>query len=250
MIATVLGLMAVGALLGAIGARTNRVRTGDEVTLWMAAGAVGAPLAVAEWALILWGVNGLTGAETPLVPAAVSILVGGGLLGAAVTPALDNSDTRALWIVSLAVKWLRSPLATTAGLLAALVVRVRGRLVDFQRGMLFIQVGPGGSALALGGVGWCQERCFRRDRCLSDGLARHEAVHSRTVAAVGEFGFYLTYLTAGALWARHQGGPWNSLTTEGCGQPFEKTAHTFTKDPAVAVPCRGRSAVASSQPPD
>ena len=32
--------------------------------------------------------------------------------------------------------------------------------------------------------------------------------HSRTVAAIGELGFYFTYVTVGALWADARGRPW------------------------------------------
>ncbi|MGH3590657.1 MAG: hypothetical protein ACRDRF_06450, partial [Pseudonocardiaceae bacterium] len=62
-----------------------------------------------------------------------------------------------------------------------------------------------------------------------DNLARHESTHSRTVAAIGELGFYLSYVTIGALWGSAQGGSWNDLNAAGCGNPFEKTAHTFTR---------------------
>ena len=233
-----------GGVLGALGARVNRVRTADEFSLWVVAGVVGGPLALAEWA----GLARLIGRRPPSVlPLALGITLGTGLLGAALTPALDGSKYKAAWIASLSIKWLRSPLATTAGVLFALLQHLRSRPVNFLHGMLFIEAGPGPSALALGAVAWCQRRCFGEARCVSDALARHEAVHSRTVAAVGELGFYLTYLTAGVIWARAQGGPWNSLTPAGCGQPFEKTAHTFTGDPAVAVRCGKSNRVAGEQ---
>lgn len=64
--------------------------------------------------------------------------------------------------------------------------------------------------------------------------ARHEATHSRTVAAIGELGFYLTYVTIGAIWGAAQGGSWNDLNATGAGNPFEKTAHTFTDAPGTA----------------
>jgi hypothetical protein len=63
---------------------------------------------------------------------------------------------------------------------------------------------------------------------MPDNLAGHESVHSRTVAAIGELGFYVTYVAIGAIWGLAQGGSWNNLNAGGCGNPFEKTAHTFT----------------------
>ncbi|HYN99375.1 MAG TPA: hypothetical protein VEU28_06840 [Actinomycetota bacterium] len=225
-----------GALLGGIGARTNRVRTRDEFALWIAAGAVGGPLALAEWWAILSMAEGIAGKSFPMSTAATWVVFVPALLGSTVTQALDDSDSRSQWLASCAIKWFRSPIASTAGLITASVMKMLGKPVDFRRGMLFLHAGRGASALALGGLAWCQDRCFS-ERCVSDALARHEAVHSRTVAAVGELGFYLTYLTAGIVWARMQGGPWNSLTPEGCGQPFEKTAHTYTQDPASPNRC-------------
>ncbi|CAN5803493.1 hypothetical protein BH23ACT12_BH23ACT12_07800 [soil metagenome] len=224
---------ALGAGYGALGARLNRVATGDERTLWVSAGLIGGPLALLEYCGMMWLKNLGPGLALPVVPSALVVVTVSGALGAALTPALDESESSGRWALSLGLKWIRSPIATTAGLLAALGTKLRRRPVDFRRGMLFIDVGPGGSALALGAVAWCQNRCFGTQRCTTDALACHEAVHSRTVAAVGELGFYLTYLTAGVLWARIQGGPWNGLTPQGCGQPFEKTAHTYTSDPAT-----------------
>lgn len=241
------GIASVGGLLGFLGAERNRVLTSDEWILWVAAGMVGGPLAFAQWLGIVWFKNLIPGLNLPEIPTAAGVVVVAGLLGAFLTPALDDTDSQARWTASFVIKWVRSPITTTAGLLAAAVVKMRKKTVDFRHGMLFIDVAPGGSALTLGAVGWCQNRCFDTERCMTDALARHEAVHSRTVAAVGEFGFYLTYLTAGTVWGRRQGGKWNDLTSEGCGQPFEKTAHTFTKDPAEPYRC-GKSVRAAGSP--
>jgi hypothetical protein len=238
-IPTVVVAAALGGLQGMLGARTNRVRTSDEWILWVVAGLAGGPLALTEWAGLLWLAGKVPGLSIPAVPAAMGILAVAGTLGAGLTPAFDDSGQPARWGASFVLKWIRSPLATTTGLLVTGSVKMRHKPVDFRRGMLFIEVGSGGSALALGAVAWCQNRCFGSDRCTTDPLARHEAVHSRTVASVGEFGFYLTYLTAGTVWGLRQGGKWNDLTRDGCGQPFEKTAHTFTGDPAVASRCSG-----------
>lgn len=222
-----------GGLVGALAARRNRVATSDELTLWIVAGFAGGALGAAEWSLLL----DLAGSGSP-VAAALALCGTAGLAGALTTPPLDGSGSRPAWAASFLVKWVQSPLATTAGIGAVAFTWLRGRPVDFRRGMLFVDVASGAGALALGAVGWCRNRCFGEDRCLTDSLARHEAVHSRTVAAVGELGFYLTYLTAGVLWARAQGGPWNSLNRLGCGQPLEKTAHTYTGDPATPCRCR------------
>jgi hypothetical protein len=123
------------------------------------------------------------------------------------------------------------------GLIAALVVAIGGGNVDFRRGMLFIEVGSGGGALTLGAVAWTQSGRFDASGHVPDNLARHESYHSRTVVALGELGFYFTYVTIGAIWGVAQGGSWNDLNAAGCGNPFEKTAHTFTGDPAVANAC-------------
>ena len=232
-----------GALLGALGARLNRVATADEIALWVGAGAVGGPLAVWEW----WAILGFVNPPFSVLPAAIGLVSLSGILGAAATPSLDHSHRRLAWAASCLLKSLRSPVASTAGFIVAVMARLLGKPVDLRRGMLFLRVGPGGGALALGALAWCQSRCFQ-GRWIPDPLACHEAVHSRTVAAVGELGFYLTYVTAGVLWARIQGGPWNSLTPQGCGQPFEKTAHTYTADPPVAYRCRGRSSGRSTVP--
>lgn len=246
----VLGAAALGGVLGAFGARTNQVRTSDERILWIGAGLVGGPLALAEWAGIFWLKNLIPALNLPVLPAAAGVVALTGALGAALTPSLDDSEQRSRWLASFVIKWTRSPIATSAGLLATAAVRAAGRPVDFRRGMLFIDVGPGRSALALGAVAWCQARCFGEERCTTDALARHEAVHSRTVAAAGELGFYLTYLTAGVIWGLRQGGRWNDLTEHGCGQPFEKTAHTFTGDPAVPNRCRDAGSRPGARAPE
>jgi hypothetical protein len=162
--------------------------------------------------------------------AALGLFVFGtaGLLGAVVSPLLDNTDSRMAWLFSFFIKWLQSPLLTTVSLVATMIVTIRGSKVDFRRGMLFVAVGPGRAALTLGAVGWIQSGCFHPDGTVPDNLARHESIHSRTVATIGELGFYLTYITIGAIWGSAQGGSWNDLNATGCGNPFEKTAYTFT----------------------
>jgi hypothetical protein len=210
-------------------------------------GAIGGMLAVTAWTgLILLGVAfGLgaffgLGGSVAAATAGLIIFTGAGLLGAVLTPALDNSNRPVAWFLSLLIKWVQSPLTTAIGLIAALVVAISRGKVDFRRGMLFIEAGPGGGALALGAVAWTQSRRFGPDGTVPGDLARHEAQHSRTVAAIGELGFYLTYVTIGAIWGVAEGGSWNGLNpVTGCGNPFEKTAHTFTNNPGTAVPTGG-----------
>ncbi len=219
----------VGATLGAVGAAANTVKMWDEVLLWVIGGAIGGVLAILGWTGIILGVWALFELDASVAAATVGLIIFGtaGLLGAVFGPLLDNTDSPVAWLFSFLMKWVQSPLLTTTGLVATLIVAISGGKVDFRRGMLFIAVGPGGGALALGAVAWTQSGCFNPDRTVPDALARHESTHSRTVAAIGELGFYFTYVTIGALWGSAQGGSWNNLNAAGCGNPFEKTAHTF-----------------------
>lgn len=221
----------VDAILGAIGAVANRVQTSDEFLLWVIGGVIGGVLAVFGWIGIIVGAWRLFGHSVSVATAATIgvFLVGiAGLFGAVVSPLLDNADSVVAWLVSFLIKWVQSPLLTTVSLVATLIVAIRRGPVDFRRGMLFIKIGPGDGALTLGAVAWTQSGRFNPDNTVPDGLARHESTHSRTVAAIGELGFYLTYVTIGAIWGRAQGGSWNDLNPTGHGNPFEKTAHTFT----------------------
>jgi hypothetical protein len=227
------------AILGAVGAAANRVNTWDEFLLWVIGGAIGGVLAVSGWTGAILGGSALFGPGVTVVTAAslgLLIFVTAALLGAGLTPLLDSTERPPAWWLSFVLKWLQSPLLTTVGLAATLIVALRGRQVHFHRGMLFIEVSSGDGALTLGAVAWTQSGRFNPDATVPDGLARHEATHSRTVAAIGEFGFYVTYVTIGAIWGWAEGGSWNNLNASGFGNPFEKTAHTFTGDPAIARP--------------
>jgi hypothetical protein len=217
----------VGAILGAVGAAANGVKTWDEFLLW----AIGGVLAVLGWTGIIGGVWTLFELDASVATTAtIGLIIFGaaGLLGAVVGPLLDNTEDPVAWLFSVLIKWVQSPLLSTVGLVATLMVAIGGATVDFRRGMLFIAVGPGGGALALGAVVWTQSGCFNPEGTVPDSLARHESMHGRTVAAIGELGFYFTYVTIGAIWGSAQGGTWNDLNAAGCGNPFEKTAHTFT----------------------
>jgi uncharacterized protein (DUF983 family) len=226
----------VGAMVGAVGAAANRVKVWDELLLWVIGGMIGGVLAVCGWTGIILGVWALVELDASVATAATTGLILFGtaaLFGSVAGPLLDNTDSPVAWLFSFLIKWVQSPLLTTVGLVATLIVAIRGATVDFRRGMLFIAVGPGGAALTLGAVAWTQSGRFNPDGTVPDNLARHESTHSRTVAAIGELGFYVTYVTIGALWGSAQGGSWNNLNAAGCGNPFEKTAHTFTGDPAT-----------------
>ena len=222
----------LGATSGAVGARANRVRTWDEFLLWVIGGVIGGVLAVFGWTGIILNVWTLPELDASV---AIGLIIFGtaALLGAVVSPLLDNTDNLVAWSCSFLIKWVQSPLLSTIGLVATLIVTIRRGKVDFRRGMLFIVAGPGGGALTLGAVAWTQSGAFTPDGTAPDSLARHESTHSRTVAAIGELGFYLTYVTIGAIWGLVQGGSWNNLNAAGRGNPFEKTAHTVTSDPAT-----------------
>jgi hypothetical protein len=228
LLVVLLFVLLVGATLGALGAAANRVKTWDEFVLWVIGGAIGGVLAVLGWTGIIWALFELDASVATTAAIGLIFFATAALLGAVVSPLLDNTDSQVAWLSSLLIKWVQSPLLTTVGLVATLILAMGGGEVDFRRGMLFIAVGPGDGALTLGAVAWTQSGCFNPDGTVPDNLARHESMHSRTVAAIGELGFYVSYVTIGALWGSAQGGSWNDLNAAGCGNPFEKTAHTFT----------------------
>src|SRR5262249_47673173 len=157
--------------LGALGAALNGAQTWDEWLLWIVGGAIGAVLAVLAGAglAILFGGAAITGAIVGLV-----IWSAASLLGSIFTPLLDKSDSPAAWFFSFLLKWIQSPITTTVGLIAALIVALAGGNVDFRRGMLFIEVGSGGGALTLGAVAWTQSGRFGPDGKVPDNLAKHE----------------------------------------------------------------------------
>lgn len=231
MLVALLIVALLGAVLGAMGAAANRVRARDEFLLWVVGGAIGGVLTVLGW-VVVWALFGLGVSVTTAAIVGLMVFGTAGLLGAVICPLLDGVDSPLAWSASFLIKWVQSPLLTTTGLLATLIVAIRRGTVDFRRGMVFIAIGPGGGALTLGGVAWTQSGRINSDGTVPDGLARHEAMHSRTAATIGELGFYLTYITIGAIWGSAQGGSWNNLNAAGRGNPFEKTAHTFTNPPS------------------
>jgi RHS repeat-associated protein len=212
----------VGAALGALGAAVNGAKTWDEWLMWIVGGAVGGVLVALAGAGIAVLFVGCSAAATG-AGIAVVIWASASFLGTLFTPLLDKSDSWVAWSFSFLLKWIQSPITTTIGLIAALVVWIAGGNVDFKRGMLFIEVGSGYGALTLGGVAWTLKDGFDADGNVKDDLARHESYHSRTVVALGELGFYATYITVGGLLGVIQGGPWIGLNGSGCGNPLEKT---------------------------
>jgi hypothetical protein len=90
-----------------------------------------------------------------------------------------------------------------------------------------VEVGAGTGGLTLGAIVYTQSGNFDSNGNVRDDVARHEAYHTRTVAALGEWGFYVTYVTFGSVFAWATGGEWNALDNRGCGNPFEKHAYTY-----------------------
>lgn len=213
----------VGAVIGAIGAGVNGAKTWDEWLLWIVGGAIGGVLSVLAWyGILVWlGVSAVAAAV-----AATAITLGASILGL-FTPLLDESNSGVAWAFSWAIKLIKSPVMTILGLFVVAGFAIAGKKVDFRRGALFVEVGSGSGGLTLGAIVYTQSGNFNADGSVKDDYARHEAYHTRTVAALGEFGFYVTYITFGSLFAWAQGGPWNALDSNGCGNPFEKHAYTY-----------------------
>ncbi|MBI5711129.1 MAG: hypothetical protein HZC42_12640 [Candidatus Eisenbacteria bacterium] len=213
---------ALGVLLGLFGAWRNRVRFVDEALVWAAGGAFGAAVALAAGAALAPRLGAAPAAGSTL---ALVLWGAGSLLASSLTPALDRAGRIAPSLGSFALKWLQSPFFTSAGLLAALLLSTWGRHARLARGTLFIEVGRGAAALTLGAVIWTRGGLFDDRGRVPDVWVRHEALHARTVAALGEWGFYPTYVIVGAAMALARRGPWNAVTTAGRGNPFEKTAY-------------------------
>jgi hypothetical protein len=97
-----------------------------------------------------------------------------------------------------------------------------GQKVDFRRGMLFVETGPGSDATTLGAIAYTQSGWFDANGNVSDALAKHESE-----AAVGELGFYVTYMLIGGIWGSIQAGStgvgWFALDARGCGNPLESS---------------------------
>lgn len=213
-----------GATLGALGAVRNRARFRDERLLWMLGGSLGALAAVAiggalessaglervrQLALVLWGAGSLTASLA--------------------TPWLDHHPARIAGWGSVAIKALQCPVSTTLGLLVLFLV-ARPIRPELRHGTLFVPVGPGHWGITLGAVVLAQHALLGASGRMQPTIARHEAYHARNAACLGEWGFYLAYVTAGALRARACAAPWNGLAHDGRGNPFERTAYALERD--------------------
>jgi RHS repeat-associated protein len=223
----------VGAIVGAIGAAMNGVKTWDEFLLWVLAGAIGGALTACGFYGVGLLLGFAAGAAASGFALAATIVWGAlGLVGALATPALDGSDSSAAWALSFVLKWFHSPIMTTLGLVVVFFMWIGGKKVDFRRGMLFVETGPGMDAVTLGAIAYTQSGQFDASGHVADALAKHESVHSRTEASVGELGFYVTYMTIGGIWGSIQanggaGTGWFGLDARGCGNPFEKLGHSY-----------------------
>jgi hypothetical protein len=109
--------------------------------------------------------------------------------------------------------------------------------------MLFIEVGSGYSGITLA-VGWMQSGCFNPDGSIQDTVAKHEST-SRTIASIGELGFYFTYGTIGGIWGEIQGGL-GRPQRHGLRQPVRETH--LPGDPAPR-PHRATADVRRTAPP-
>ena len=212
-LAVILIAAAVGAVVGAIGAAANGVQTWDEFVLWVIGGLVGAVLVTLLGGLLAlaFGASAAAGAI-----AALSVWVVASLLGTFLTPVLDDSNSPVAWVFSFLLKWAQSPVLTTLGLFVVTAFACAWNKIDLRRGMLFVETGLDGGTLTLGAIAYTAtssdgRQNFSRSGRVREDLARHEAVHSRTIACMGELGFYLTYLTFGNTWGTEQGGAWNGL---------------------------------------
>lgn len=212
----------VGAVIGAIGAGVNGAETWDEWFVWIIGGAIGGVLTVLFWyGILVW--FGVACATAAL--AATIITLGASVLGL-FTPLLDNSDSGVAWAFSWAIKLIKSPVFTILGLFAVIGFAIAGKKVDFRRGALFVETGDGTGGITLGAIVYTQSGLWDGDQ-IRDDVAKHEAYHTRTIAVLGEWGFYVTYLTFGGIFAAATGGDYLGLDTRGCGNPFEKHAYTY-----------------------
>ena len=132
------------------------------------------------------------------------------------------------WAFSWAIKLIKSPVFTIIGLFVVAGLAISGRRVDFRRGALFVEVGAGTGGLTLGAIVYTQSGNFDSNGNVRDDVARHEAYHTRTVAALGEWGFYVTYVTFGSVFAWATGGGNGMRSTTGAAVIRLKNILTLT----------------------
>ena len=142
------------------------------------------------YGILIWaGVAAVTAAI-----AATVITLGVSVLGLFML-LMDESDSGVAWAFSWAIKLIKSPVFTIIGLFVVAGLAISGKRVDFRRGALFVEVGAGTGALTLGGIVYTQRQFCISNGHVRDDVARHEAYHNAIVAALGELGFYVTYIT-------------------------------------------------------
>jgi len=220
----------IGVALGTIGAAVNGVKAWDEFLLWMIGGAVGAVLAVLCFYGAAFYILGL-GAAASLAAAKVGLITWGAasLLSGLFGRMLDESNSPVAWFFSWLLKFAQSPFISVFAFIVGGIVAFAGGggHLDFRRGALFIETWPGRRAVTLGAVVWAGQEYWTSDGQVKDDRALHEAFHTRQVATFGGVGFYVTYLTIGGIWGVAQGGKYLGVDSRGCGNPFEKNAHSY-----------------------
>ncbi len=220
-----------GVLIGPVSAAMNGVKTWDEFLLMVLAGGIGGALAAYAFYLFAVGI-GIAGAAARADFAfwATVVWSGLGLIGALLTPTLDKHENRFTNSLSLLLKWTHSPILTTVGIFVMIVAAIVGSKVGLRKGMIFVEVGQGSDAITIGAIGYAQTGGGNwGGNQPSDLLAQHESVHGRAFSAVGELGFYVTYLAVGLPWGAIQGGGDGmfGLNDRGCGNPLEKLASEY-----------------------
>ena len=178
--------------------------------------------------MLFWsGVADLGGvAAATAAIAATVITLGVSVLGL-FTPLMDESDSGVAWAFSWAIKLIKSPVFTIIGLFV-----VAGLAIFRQTGRF-----PPGRAVR---GGWCghgriDARCdrlypewqFRLEWKCARRRGKARGLPYAYCRALGERGFYVTYVTFGSVFAWATGGEWNALDNRGCGNPFEKHAYTY-----------------------
>jgi hypothetical protein len=221
----------VGMVIGPIGAAMNGVKTWDEFLLMVVAGGAGG--ALAPYGFYLFGIGvGVAGAaaRTNFAFWATLVWSGLGLIGALLTPSLDEHENWFTNWLSFLLKWAHSPILTTVGILVVIVAAIVGSKVGVRKGMIFVEAGQGTDGITIGAIGYAQSDGGNwNGKKPSDLLAQHESVHGRACSAVGELGFYVTYLAIGLPWGLIQGGRDGAfgLNNQGCGNPLEKLASEY-----------------------
>jgi RHS repeat-associated protein len=228
LVAAVIIAGVVGSLVGAIGAAVNGVRTVDEWIMWMLGGLIGGVLSVLTFGGAAHFIFGASAAGVATA-AWVGLAIWGtaSLLSSVFGRMLDESNSPVSWVFSWLLKFVQSPVFSIVAFLVGVIAWVSdGGHLDFRRGAIFIEK-PDSRAITLGSVVWAGKGYWNARGNVKDDRALHEAFHTRQVGTIGEFGFYLTYLTVGGLWALAQDGKYFGVDARGCGNPFEKTAHSI-----------------------